>query len=116
YMGFYTHELAERQKYLYPPFVRIIYIYLKHRDPARLETMAASMAARLRQLLGTRVQGPEEPSVARVQNLYIRRIMLKIENDASISKVKQLLRDVRIEMTNSKQLSGAVVYQDVDPM
>ncbi|MDE5749593.1 MAG: primosomal protein N', partial [Duncaniella sp.] len=27
YLGFYRHELAEREKYLYPPFVRIIYIY-----------------------------------------------------------------------------------------
>ncbi|MDE5750415.1 MAG: primosomal protein N', partial [Duncaniella sp.] len=91
-------------------------IYIKHKERERLETMANSMAARLRELLGTRVQGPEEPMVSRVQNLYIRRIMLKIENDASISKVKQLLADVRTEMTNNKQLTGAIVYQDVDPV
>ena len=39
------------------------------------------------------------------QTLYIRRIMLKIETQASISKVKSLLNDIRIEMTNSRQLS-----------
>ncbi len=42
--------------------------------------------------------------------------MLKIETQASISKVKSLLNDIRIEMTNSRQLSGAVLYYDVDPM
>ncbi len=42
--------------------------------------------------------------------------MLKVETNASISKVKQLLNDVRIEMTNAGRLSGAIVYYDVDPM
>ena len=67
-------------------------------------------------MLGNRVSGPDEPYVARIQTLYIRRIMLKIETQASISKVKSLLNDIRIEMTNSRQLSGAVLYYDVDPM
>lgn len=52
----------------------------------------------------------------RVQSLYIRRIMLKIETNASITKVKKLLNDVRVEMTNARQLLGAVLYYDVDPM
>ena len=42
--------------------------------------------------------------------------MLKIENNASITKVKKLLNDLRIEMTNQKLLSGAVLYYDVDPV
>ncbi len=116
YKGFYQHELAERRQYNYPPFVRVIYIYLKHRDQAAVSAMSFEYAARLRELLGNRVSGPDEPYVARVQSMYIRRIMLKIENNASITKVKKLLNDVRIEMTNRKLLSGAVLYYDVDPM
>ncbi len=116
YKGFYEHELAERRQYSYPPFVRVIYIYIKHRDQAAVSTIAFEYASRLHSLLGNRVSGPDEPHVARVQSLYIRRIMLKIENNASITKVKKLLNDVRIEMTNRKLLSGAVLYYDVDPM
>ncbi len=116
YLGFYGHEIAERERYSYPPFVRVIYIYVKHKDPARVAVVAADMAERMRRLLGNRVSGPEEPSVARIQTLYIRRIMLKIETNASISKVKELFRDVRIEMANGGRLSGATVYCDVDPM
>ncbi|MCM1075852.1 MAG: primosomal protein N' [Bacteroides sp.] len=116
YKGFYEHELAERQQYNYPPFVRVIYIYIKHRDRAAVSSISFDYATRLRALLGNRVTGPDEPHVARVQSLYIRRIMLKIENNASITKVKKLLNDVRIEMTNRKLLSGAVLYYDVDPM
>lgn len=116
YHGFYTTELNERSKYNYPPFSRIIYIYLKHKDRTAASTMSYEFAQRLRKLLGNRVSGPDEPYVARVQSLYIRRIMLKIETNASITKVKSLLNSVRIEMTNAKLLLGAVLYYDVDPM
>ena len=116
YTGFYEHELSERQRYNYPPFVRVIYIYIKHRDQTAVSSIAFEYANRLRKLLGNRVNGPDEPYVARIQSLYIRRIMLKIENNASITKVKKLLNDLRIEMTNQKLLSGAVLYYDVDPV
>lgn len=116
YSGFYKHELAERNKYNYPPFVRVIYIYVKHKDRAAVSSMAYEMSLRLRKLLGNRVNGPDEPYVARVQSLYIRRIMLKIETNASITKVKSLLNNVRVEMTNARLLLGAVLYYDVDPV
>lgn len=116
YKGFYEHEISERQTYGYPPFVRLVYVYIKHKDPAAVSTIAYEYAARLRELLGNRVTGPDEPTVARVQTLYIRRIMLKIENNASISKVKNLLRNVQIKMVNEKRMSGAILYYDVDPM
>ncbi len=91
-------------------------MYIKHKDSAAVSTIAFEYANRLRALFGNRISGPDEPSVARVQTLYIRRIMLKIETNASISKVKNLLRDVQIKMTNEKKMSGAVLYFDVDPM
>lgn len=116
YSGFFEYELAQRERYNYPPFVRVIYVYIKHKDVVAVESIAQAMATRLRQLIGNRVSGPEEPTVGRVQNYFIRRIMLKIETNASISKVKSLLRDVKIEMTTQGLLSGAVIYQDVDPV
>ena len=116
YKGFYEFELEERRRYNYPPFVRVIYVYVKHKDPVAVGTVANELAGRLRELLGTRVSGPEEPTVGRVQTWYIRRIMLKIETNASVSKVKARLADVRIAMTNQGRRSGATVYYDVDPV
>lgn len=115
YEGFFAHELEERRRYFYPPFTRIIYMYVKHRDPARLRHVADVYAARLRQLLGRRVYGPEEPAVGRVQGLYIRKIMLKIEVDASVAKVKELLRKTYLDMHMMPDMKGTVVYYDVDP-
>lgn len=116
YPGYYKYELAERQRFSYPPFVRMIYVYIKHKDRTAASSMACEFAEKLRQLLGNRVTGPDEPYVARVQSLYIRRIMLKIELNASITKVKSILNNIRVEMTNAKRLLGAVLYYDVDPM
>lgn len=117
YAGFYDDELAQRRKFNYPPFTRIIHIYIKHRDPRLLDELAAVHARRLRELFGNRVFGPEEPAVGRVQTLYIRKIMLKVELNASMSKVKEILRSAIEEMHAARLpgIKGAIVYYDVDP-
>lgn len=115
YISFYGEELEERRRYNYPPFTRVINIYIKHRDPDKLNTFATDYAERLTALLGNRVNGPREPQVSRVQSLYIKSIMLKIETEASIVKVKQVLRDLYIEMQASPTSRGFTIYYDVDP-
>ena len=116
YNGFYESEIAERREFNYPPFTRLVYIYLKHRDERAVENLAAAYSTCLRNLFGTRVQGPDTPYVSRIQNLFIRRIMLKIEVSASMPKVKEILRKLREDMHAAGALKGAVVYYDVDPM
>ena len=115
YEGFYNTEIEARRQFAYPPFSRIIYMYLKHRDPSRLRVIADTFATSLRQLLGRRVFGPEEPAVSRIQGLYIRKIMLKIEVSASMVKVKEILRATYAELCSRPDMKGTVVYYDVDP-
>lgn len=116
YEGFYEHELEERRRYGYPPFTRVINIYLKHRDEELLIRAAAGYAETLRHLFGNRILGPDEPHIARIQSLYIRKIMLKVEIQASMSKVKAILRSVYEAQMADKSLRSLVVYYDVDPM
>ncbi len=115
YEGFFRREIEERRRYFYPPFSRVVNLYLKHRDPAALRGIAGRYADHLRRLLGSRVYGPEEPPVGRVQNLYIRKIMLKIEPDASMVKVKELLRATYIQLHSLPDMKSTIVYYDVDP-
>lgn len=116
YVGFYNHEIEERRLYNYPPFTRIINIYLKHREQGRLHVLAGAYGRRLRKLFGNRVFGPEEPHVARIKQMHIMRIMIKIETEASMKKVKHILRETYLEMDAARALNGAQVYYDVDPM
>jgi len=117
YRAFYDYEIEERRRYLYPPFTRLIYVWLRHRDRRDLDEIAVAYVSRLRQLFGNRVFGPEEPAVNRVQSLYLRKVMLKIEVNASMKKVKQILRDTYEELRNSRLAAarGVIVSYDVDP-
>lgn len=116
YNGFYNHVIDERRLFNYPPFTRVIYIYLKHRDNDTLIEIASIYASRLRELFGNRIFGPEEPMVARVQSLHIRKIMLKVEINASMKKVKTILRNTYEQMHQHPRMKGMIVYYDVDPM
>ena len=117
YKGFYEEELAERKRYGYPPFARIINIYLKHRDDAVVNEVAVRYVNMLLPIFGTRVLGPEAPSVGRVQNLYIRQVVLKMEIQASMTKVKKILRNIYEQMIELDSRMKAVrLYYDVDPV
>lgn len=116
YQGYYKEQIEERRKYFYPPFTRLIYVYLKHRDNAFLTSATDIYAQRLKELFGNRVSDPDTPSVSRVQNLNIRKIMLKVENTASMSRVKEILHNLYVEMMARPEVKGTLVYYDVDPI
>lgn len=116
YQGFYQSEIEERRMFAYPPFTRLIYIYLKHKDEAELDNISVVYADRLRQLFGTRVTGPTKPSVAKVQLYYIRLIMLKVELNASMIRVKEILKDLQASMHSTiPAMRQLVIFYDVDP-
>ena len=112
---FYT-QMTERQMFHYPPFRRLIYVYLRHRDERLLDHLANEMGERLRKVFGDRVLGPDSPLVARVHSLYIRKIMLKLEHTASIERVREALFAVQQQMTELPIAKGVNIYYDVDPM
>ena len=117
YEGFYQHELADREQFGYPPFTKVINIYMKHREDATVGELAVRYSGLLRQVFGSRVLGPMAPFVARVQNLYIRQITLKMETAASMTKVKSILRSLYEQMLAADARMKAVkLYYDVDPV
>ena len=114
--GFYQNLMEERQAFRYPPFSRLVYVYLKHRDEQLLNTAAIEMASRLRQLFSTRVLGPDKPAVARVKTLFIRKIVLKLELSLNVVQVRQCLREVQRQLLADKRYNALQVYYDVDPL
>ena len=88
-------QLGERSMFRYPPYYRLIYVYLKHRKEDILDLAADTMAAQLRSGLGDRVLGPDKPPVARIQTLFIKKMIVKVEQNASIKKVRDYLLAVQ---------------------
>lgn len=116
YSAAYHDQMLERRQFAYPPFTRLVVIYVKHRQLSTVEALAREATISLRQLLGTRVLGPDEPPIGRVHNLYIRRIMLKLENRLPIATIKKQLSTLRGQLLTQKAYSSATIFFDVDPL
>ena len=116
YFRLYSDQLVERQLFKYPPYYRLIYVYLKNRQEDLLDLMARTMAEKLRAAFGSRILGPDNPPVARIQMLFIKKIVVKIEVNASMSKVREQLLRVQREMIEDERFRSLIVYYDVDPM
>ena len=116
YAQMYRDQLEERRLFRYPPFCRLVDVYLKHRKEEVLEAAAEALALRLRNALGSRILGPDRPPVARVQALFIRKIMVKIEPSVSLPDVREFLLQVQRELLADERFRSLLVYYDMDPM
>ncbi|OYU81920.1 MAG: primosomal protein N' [Flavobacterium sp. BFFFF1] len=94
YHGMYKEQLYERQIYKYPPYFRLIKLTLKHRDFEKLKAGAFWLYEVLKQNLDIPVLGPEEPSISRIRNEYIRTIMIKIPQEKALGSTKMTLRKI----------------------
>lgn len=116
YAQFYDSQLAERMMFHYPPFYRLIYVYMKHRDIKLLEEFSQIMGEQLRHIFDYRVLGPDLPPVARVQQQYIRKIMIKAESKLSQYKINDTLKKLQMELLSKKRYSSINLYYDIDPL
>ena len=115
YAELYTEQAAEREMFRYPPFCRLIYVYLRGRDEQAVVHAAEAMAQGMRRYFAHRVLGPEPPAVARVHSLHIRKLMLKAELALGVSQVRHHLYGVQQELAQQGLLHGVMLYYDVDP-
>ena len=116
YLSLYNDQCEERQTFHYPPFCRLIYIYMKHRYESTLNGLAYEMASLLRQVFGHRVLGPDTPPVGRVQSLFIRKLVLKVEFGANMGEVRNRLRQIQDYYQKQDKYKSANIYFDVDPV
>ena len=116
YPAFYQSLIAERQQFHYPPYYRLVYVYLKHRQDALVESASIEMSSRLRQWFGVRVLGPDKPAVAKVKSLSIRKLVLKCEFGLNMADVRKYLALAQQQMLQDKRYSTLQIYFDVDPL
>jgi len=115
YVGMYRDEIVERENFLYPPFSRMIFLYIKHKDSHVLEHASLNLGNILKAKFGKRVLGPEQPLISRVRNLYIKQIIIKADKHTAIQKVKDALRETLTQFNATKEFKGIFTQIDVDP-
>ena len=116
YAGFFNDLLEERRAFRYPPFYHLIYIYMKHRYDQTVNTAAIEMGSMMRQWFGERVLGPDKPSIAKVKQMNIRKIVLKLENGIDMKRVREYLNLAQDRLLKQTCYNSLQVFFDVDPL
>lgn len=115
YLNFYRNEVLERKNFFYPPFYKLIHITLKHKDENQLNASSKALGDALKEVFKERVLGPEFPAIKRINNLFLKQIVLKIERDVSHTKVKERIQQL-IDIFYAQPVNKSVrVVIDVDP-
>lgn len=115
YLEFYDNEILERKNFFYPPFYKIIQFTLKHRDENQLNSSALEFADSLKDVFKERVLGPEYPIVKRINNLYLKTVVLKIEREISHKIVKEQIQQKVDEFYAIAANKSIRLVIDVDP-
>lgn len=116
YQEFYKQQIAERKKFFYPPFSRLIHLSLKHRQRDTLDRAAALLAQNLRARLPKRILGPEFPYINKIRNEYIKDILVKVEKGFSSQTIRGIIKEETEKVKSVTEFCALKVVADVDPM
>ncbi|MBF9252795.1 primosomal protein N' [Pontibacter sp. 172403-2] len=118
YQGLYEHEIEERLRFGYPPFVRMIRITVKHTEEHTAENAAIVLAKDLADQLGKQqVLGPEVPYIFKIRNQFLQEIHIKLPREstnlkAAKAQIAQAIANLRL----LPDFKGIRVVADVDPV
>ena len=116
YKAFFSQDMLDRHAFHYPPYVKLMRIIIKHEDNTICNRTAELLANKLKIQLRSRILGPDTPSIAKIQNRYIRQILVKIEINASIQQAKEIIRNEIQGVQLQKPYNTANIQFDVDPI
>ena len=116
YSGMYNTQMEERQLFKYPPFYRLIEVTVKHKQEPTANAMSQALATHLRTSLGSRVLGPDKPAIGKIQNYFLKKILLKIEISASLERLHTILSEAQQSILSQADYKYGVIQYDVDPV
>lgn len=114
YLNMFQSQITEREIFLYPPFHRLIRITLRHKNYETLKKGSLWVHQVLSENLKIPVLGPEEPVVARVRNLYIRNIIIKIPNNQALTPIKDYIKKCLQSFETISEYKSIQVTLNVD--
>jgi len=116
YTAFYEKEINERYQFGYPPYVRMIRLTIKHKEDDISERASIDIAKHLQRMLGDRLLGPEKPYIPRINNYYLRQILVKFDKSPETASLKQrMIEDLR-QLLGAQEYRQVKIAIDVDPV
>ncbi len=112
----YETELLARSQFQYPPFSRIMEITLRHKKVQTIEQAALFLANELRKSNSGKVLGPAIPFVSKINNNYIREILVKSNvQKKDLTTMKHYLQIVLDKMKMIAEFKSVDVSVNIDP-
>lgn len=115
FAGFMESQIAERRKYYYPPFCRLIKITVKDKNRSMVENAAWFLSAKLREKLNEKVLGPETPSIERINNYFLRELLIKIPKGINWAEIRHWIFECINDSKKQEGLKQTRWVIDVDP-
>lgn len=114
---FIAREGAHRAEYRFPPYVKMINLQFQHPKRSTVEEAAKLTGTWLQHHLSGMVDGPFEPSVARLRTYYLQDMVIRIGKPTGkeLARVKGVIRAAVDKLAQTERLSGVRVVVDVDP-
>ena len=107
----YQHFLEERKKFVYPPFVKLIMIELKHRKEDKVNRSAQFLGSILRKYLPEDcILGPEKSPIGKLNLMYQYQILLKLPRGKRYSELKNLV------LQSFEEFDEITAYQSIKKM
>lgn len=117
FKNFYLQEMAERQRFFYPPFVKIVKVSTRHKDFKTSEKAARHLHNLMGDIQVKKILlGPEKGLVGKIKNQYIFESIAKLDKSGNAqAHFKHQLQNILMEMQAHKDFRGTRFVVDVDP-
>lgn len=115
YSSIYPSQITERGIFAYPPITRMVVVHIRDRRKERAEAAAAILYEKLHKSLASRVSPVDTPYIEFSTGLYRRQIVIKIERDLQLPKVKSHISEMIIHTLLYPEAKGVKIFVDVDP-
>ncbi len=113
---YYKRETAERNRFKYPPFTRIIHISVQDQKEQIAQQAALFLFQQLQPQIAGECLGPSIPSKGKLKGKYIREILIKLDRDANkISTAKRTIEQSRLLMYQYDLFKKVRLIINVDP-
>jgi len=117
YKALYDFEIQSRQRYHYPPFVRLIHLTFRHKENHIAEEAASILVMGIKKDFEKYITGPAQPVVNRIRNQYLWDVLIKLPKNAElIHQCKMQIEQQSAILKFNKRYRSVGIIADVDPI
>lgn len=113
---FFNVQMQERHIFRYPPYCRMTTLTLKHRDNNLLTRASDYLANSLRNNEIFEVLGAESPPISKINNMFIRNIIIKTDAKHPFGKVNPIIVKHIEAFKRNTEYKQVGVFVDVEQL